>query len=170
VVCGVASVYCVRASHTPNSPQSKRRREQARAGEEAAVGGEGEGAAAGSAPPATKRGGSVGAKRTRREARHTEVDSRATGMRGPSSILPIPVQCSHTRMRRVVAGKAFRSAKAGGDVKRKGQKLEPYAYITLDSRHMSRHRGDRSKAAREIEEVVGTASKRARKAAKRQRR
>ena len=36
------------------------------------------------------------------------------------------------------SGAEFKSSRAGGDVRRKGQKLEPYAYIPLDAK-VSRH-------------------------------
>mmetsp|Transcript_30646 Transcript_30646/g.39521 ORF Transcript_30646/g.39521 Transcript_30646/m.39521 type:complete len:111 (-) Transcript_30646:157-489(-) len=43
-------------------------------------------------------------------------------------------------------GSKYKSTKAGGDVRRKGEKLEPYAYIPLDAKMLSKKK---SKSAKE---------------------
>ena len=58
-------------------------------------------------------------------------------------------------------GAAYKSKKAGGDSKRKGQKYEPYAFLPLDGRNYSKK--NRRKAVEQMEPVI-------RKGAKRQRR
>ena len=58
-------------------------------------------------------------------------------------------------------GAAYKSKKAGGDAKRKGQKYEPYAFLPLDGRNYSKK--NRRKAVEQMEPVI-------RKGAKRQRR
>ena len=58
-------------------------------------------------------------------------------------------------------GSAYKSKKAGGDSKKKGQKYEPYAFLPLDGRNYSKK--NRRKAVEQMEPVI-------RKGAKRQRR
>jgi hypothetical protein len=38
-----------------------------------------------------------------------------------------------------LSGDAYRSRKGQGDAKRRGQKLEPYAYVAMDPRQLSAH-------------------------------
>lgn len=58
-------------------------------------------------------------------------------------------------VRGTATGAEFRSKKAGGDVKRKGAALEPYAYIPLDGRTLTgRKSGDT--ALKQYGAVVGT--------------
>jgi len=49
-------------------------------------------------------------------------------------------------------GSAYKSKKAGGDVKRKDQKFEPYAYVPLDGKSYTKK--NRSKAVAEMSTVV----------------
>ncbi|CAM9485490.1 unnamed protein product [Choristocarpus tenellus] len=56
--------------------------------------------------------------------------------------------------RGVVSGAEFRSTKAGGDVMRKGAKLEPYAYIPLDGRTLTGKRSG-GEALKQYSAVVG---------------
>lgn len=58
-------------------------------------------------------------------------------------------------------GQAYRSKKAGGDIKKKGQKYEPYAYMQLDGRNYSR------KNRRQVVEQMGSIVERGRKRQKR---
>jgi ribosomal RNA-processing protein 12 len=55
-------------------------------------------------------------------------------------------------------GTSYKSKKAGGDVKRKGQKLEPYAYVPLDGRSYSKK--NRRAAVDQMSSVVRTGGKR----------
>lgn len=55
-------------------------------------------------------------------------------------------------------GAAYRSKKSGGDVKRKDQKLEPYAYVPLDGRSYSKK--NRRAAVEQMSSVVRTGGKR----------
>lgn len=55
-------------------------------------------------------------------------------------------------------GAAYKSKKAGGDVKRKGQKLEPYAFVPLDGRSYSKK--NRRDAVQKMSSVVRAGSKR----------
>jgi ribosomal RNA-processing protein 12 len=57
-------------------------------------------------------------------------------------------------------GAAYRSKKAGGDVKRKDQKLEPYAYVPLDGRSYSKK--NRRAAVEQMASVVNKGGKRKR--------
>lgn len=57
-------------------------------------------------------------------------------------------------------GAAYKSKKSGGDVKKKGQKYEPYAYVPLDGRNFSKkHRRD---TVERMSTVVRTGGKRKR--------
>ena len=49
-----------------------------------------------------------------------------------------------TRRPDAASGSAYKSKRAGGDVMRKGTKLEPFAYIPLDPKSMSGGGGDRA--------------------------
>jgi len=49
-------------------------------------------------------------------------------------------------------GAAYKSKKAGGDVKKKGQQFEPYAYVPLDGRSYTKK--NRGKAVNQMETVV----------------
>lgn len=49
-------------------------------------------------------------------------------------------------------GDAYKSKKAGGDVKKKGQKYEPYAYVPLDAKDYTKK--NRSKAVSKMSSVV----------------
>lgn len=49
-------------------------------------------------------------------------------------------------------GAAYKSKKAGGDVKKKGQKYEPYAYVPLDAKDYTKK--NRSKAVSKMSSVV----------------
>lgn len=55
-------------------------------------------------------------------------------------------------------GAAYKSKKAGGDVKKKGQKYEPYAYIPLDGKRYTKK--NRRKAVEEMSTVVRSGVKR----------
>lgn len=57
-------------------------------------------------------------------------------------------------------GAAYKSKKAGGDVKKKGQKYEPYAYVPLDARDFTKK--NRGKAVSKMSSVVRSTSKRKR--------
>ena len=57
-------------------------------------------------------------------------------------------------------GAAFKSKKAGGDVKKKTQKFEPYAYVPLDGKQYSKK--NRRKAVQEMSTVVRSSGKRKR--------
>ncbi|CAM9298455.1 unnamed protein product [Hapterophycus canaliculatus] len=58
-------------------------------------------------------------------------------------------------VRGTATGAEYRSKKAGGDVKRKGATLEPYAYIPLDGRTLTgKKAGDT--ALKQYGAVVGT--------------
>lgn len=58
-------------------------------------------------------------------------------------------------VRGTATGAEFRSKKAGGDVKRKGATLEPYAYIPLDGRTLTGKKAG-STALKQYGAVVGT--------------
>merc|ERR1712087_34289 len=49
-------------------------------------------------------------------------------------------------------GSAYKSKKSGGDVKKKGQKYEPYAYVPLDGKSYTKK--NRGKAVTQMETVV----------------
>ena len=51
-------------------------------------------------------------------------------------------------------GSAYKSKKSGGDVKKKGQKFEPYAYVPLDGRSYSKK--NRRRAVEQMATVVPT--------------
>ncbi|CAM9289853.1 unnamed protein product [Chrysoparadoxa australica] len=53
----------------------------------------------------------------------------------------------------------FKSRKAGGDVKRKGQKLEPYAYIPLDPKALTSKKGAARREALNAYDKVGKGQK-----------
>ncbi|VEU40436.1 unnamed protein product [Pseudo-nitzschia multistriata] len=55
-------------------------------------------------------------------------------------------------------GSAYKSKKAGGDVKKKGQKFEPYAYMQLDGRNYSKK--NRRHAVEQMGSVVQRGNKR----------
>jgi ribosomal RNA-processing protein 12 len=55
-------------------------------------------------------------------------------------------------------GAAYKSKKAGGDVKKKGQKYEPYAYVPLDARDFTKK--NRGKAVSKMSSVVRSTTKR----------
>lgn len=55
-------------------------------------------------------------------------------------------------------GSSYKSKKAGGDVQRKGQKFEPYAYVPLDGRSYSKK--NRRAAVDQMSSVVRTGGKR----------
>lgn len=57
-------------------------------------------------------------------------------------------------------GAAYKSKKSGGDVKKKGQKFEPYAYVPLDGRSYSKK--NRRRAVEQMATVVPTGGKRKR--------
>ena len=57
-------------------------------------------------------------------------------------------------------GAAYKSKKAGGDVKKKGQKYEPYAYVPLDGKSYSRK--NRRKTVEQMSTVVRQSGKRKR--------
>lgn len=57
-------------------------------------------------------------------------------------------------------GAAYKSKKAGGDVKKKGQKYEPYAFVPLDGRSYSKK--NRRSAVEQMSSVVRGAGKRKR--------
>ncbi len=57
-------------------------------------------------------------------------------------------------------GAAYKSKKAGGDVKKKGHKFEPYAYIPLDGKRYTKK--NRRKAVEEMSTVVRSGAKRKR--------
>lgn len=57
-------------------------------------------------------------------------------------------------------GSAYKSKKAGGDVKKKGQKYEPYAYVPLDGRAYSKK--NRRSAVEQMASVVRKGGKRKR--------
>lgn len=59
---------------------------------------------------------------------------------------------SKQREMQVNLGAAYKARKAGGDVKRKGQKLDPYAYVPLDSRNYTRKK--RKVALEQMNSVV----------------
>lgn len=58
-------------------------------------------------------------------------------------------------------GASYKSKKAGGDVKKKGQKFEPYAYVPLDGRSYSKK--NRRHAVEQMATVVPQGGKRKRK-------
>lgn len=58
-------------------------------------------------------------------------------------------------VRGTATGAEFRSKKAGGDVKRKGATLEPYAYIPLDGRTLTGKKAGKT-AVKQYGAVVGT--------------
>lgn len=58
-------------------------------------------------------------------------------------------------VRGTATGEEFRSKKAGGDVRRKGATLEPYAYIPLDGRTLNSKKGGKT-ALKQYSAVVGT--------------
>jgi ribosomal RNA-processing protein 12 len=58
-------------------------------------------------------------------------------------------------------GASYKSRKAGGDVKKKGQKFEPYAYVPLDGRSYSKK--NRRRAVEQMATVVPQGGKRKRK-------
>jgi ribosomal RNA-processing protein 12 len=58
-------------------------------------------------------------------------------------------------------GSSYKSKKAGGDVQRKGQKFEPYAYVPLDGRSYSKK--NRRAAVDQMSSVVRTGGKRQKK-------
>jgi ribosomal RNA-processing protein 12 len=58
-------------------------------------------------------------------------------------------------------GASYKSKKAGGDVKKKGQKFEPYAYVPLDGRSYSKK--NRRRAVEQMATVVPQGGKRKRK-------
>lgn len=58
-------------------------------------------------------------------------------------------------VRGTATGAEFRSKKAGGDVKRKGAALEPYAYIPLDGRTLTGKKSGNT-AHKQYDAVVGT--------------
>jgi len=49
-------------------------------------------------------------------------------------------------------GSAYKSKKAGGDVKKKNQKFEPYAYVPLDGRNYTKK--NRGKSVEQMATVV----------------
>jgi len=55
-------------------------------------------------------------------------------------------------------GQSYKSKRAGGDVKRKGQKYEPYAYVQLDGRSYSKK--NRRNAVEQMSSVVQRGNKR----------
>jgi len=57
-------------------------------------------------------------------------------------------------------GAAYKSKKAGGDVRKKGQKYEPYAYVPLDARDFTKK--NRGKAVSRMGSVVRSSTKRKR--------
>jgi ribosomal RNA-processing protein 12 len=57
-------------------------------------------------------------------------------------------------------GAAYKSKKAGGDVRKKGQKYEPYAYVPLDARDFTKK--NRGKAVSRMGSVVRSSNKRKR--------
>jgi ribosomal RNA-processing protein 12 len=57
-------------------------------------------------------------------------------------------------------GAAYKSKKAGGDVKKKGQKYEPYAYVPLDGKSYSKK--NRRKTVEQMSTVVRQSGKRKR--------
>lgn len=61
-------------------------------------------------------------------------------------------------IRGTATGAEFRSKKAGGDVKRKGAKLEPYAYIPLDSRTLTGKKSAGT-ALKQYDAVVGASAR-----------
>lgn len=61
-------------------------------------------------------------------------------------------------VRGTVTGAEYRSKKAGGDVYRKGAKLEPYAYIPLDGRTLTGKKAG-GVALKQYEAVVGTSGR-----------
>lgn len=69
---------------------------------------------------------------------------------------PIPRSREHNKL-----GAKYKAKKAGGDLRRKGQKYDPYAYVPLDGRSYSK------KNRRNAVEQMGTVVSRARKRQKR---
>jgi ribosomal RNA-processing protein 12 len=67
-------------------------------------------------------------------------------------------QSKKTKNASVKPGSAYKAKKAGGDVKKKGQKYEPYAYVQLDGRHFSRK--NRRHAVEQMGSVVHRTNKR----------
>lgn len=56
------------------------------------------------------------------------------------------------QQRKKKLGDAYRSKKAGGDVKRKGQKFDPYAYVPLDGKSYTKK--NRRQAVEQLDTVV----------------
>lgn len=70
-------------------------------------------------------------------------------------------QTNHDKKRKLGLGSSYQSRKAGGDVKRKGQKYEPYAYVPLDGRDFSKK--NRRNAVDQMSTVVRGKGSRKRK-------
>lgn len=68
---------------------------------------------------------------------------------------------SANRKQKSELGAAYKSKKAGGDVKKKGQKYEPFAFVPLDGRSYSRK--NRRSAIEQMSTVVRGGAKRKRK-------
>jgi ribosomal RNA-processing protein 12 len=64
----------------------------------------------------------------------------------------------HSKSATLGLGASYRSKKAGGDVKRKGQKFEPYAYVPLDGRSYTKK--NRKQAVEQMTTVVRRGGKR----------
>eukprot|EP00934_Nitzschia_sp_Nitz4_P005270 Nitzschia sp. Nitz4//scaffold12_size214221//12562//16305//NITZ4_001476-RA/size214221-augustus-gene-0.19-mRNA-1//-1//CDS//3329534948//5260//frame0 len=58
----------------------------------------------------------------------------------------------NNKSKKVRLGANYRSKKAGGDVKRKGQKLDPYAFVPLDGKNFTKK--NRKAALEQMESVV----------------
>lgn len=72
-------------------------------------------------------------------------------------------------VRGTATGAEFRSKKAGGDVKRKGATLEPYAYIPLDGRTLTGKKAGNT-ALKQYDAVVGGVGRGAKKGSQQRRR
>lgn len=94
-------------------------------------------------------------------------------------VLPVPTEESHEHLRATAAitatarrsgrgedgtreaagiGRRYKAKRAGGDVKRKGQKFDPYAYVPLDGRSYTRK--NRRQAVEKMDSVVRRGRKR----------
>lgn len=74
------------------------------------------------------------AKAAAQPAQASASQGRSSGARGPGGSTK---RQKVAAVRGMVTGSEYRSKKSGGDVKRKGVALEPYAYIPLDGRTLT---------------------------------
>lgn len=81
---------------------------------------------------------------------------RSPGGRGDQSVKSQKSKQKKTNA--AAPGSAYKAKKAGGDVKKKGQKYEPYAYVQLDGKQYTRK--NRRQAVEQMGSVVHRANKR----------